>query len=100
VRALLAVALLATPPDSWFGVDKVKHLVVSALVQTLTYSGLQYAGAPHRAAVAGSLAVGAGFGVGRELHDRRVKGQFSRRDLVWDAAGLAGATLIVRHAER
>jgi putative lipoprotein len=92
--------LLVRPPDRWFGVDKVKHLVVSALVETLAYSGLQYAGAPHRAALAGSLATGAAFGVGRELHDRRTKGLFSKRDLVWDVAGLAAGALVVTHAQR
>ena len=97
--ALLALALLG-PPDRWFGVDKLKHFVVSALAQSVSYSALQYAGAPHRAALGGSLAAGAALGVGRELYDRRAKGQFSRRDLTWDAAGLAGATLLLGHARR
>jgi uncharacterized protein YfiM (DUF2279 family) len=81
-------------------VDKVKHFVVSALAQCVTYSVAQTAGIPPRVALAGSLGVGAALGVGRELHDRRVRGAFSRRDLVWDAAGLGTATLLLRHAER
>lgn len=98
--ALLVLALLGPPPDRWFGVDKLKHFVVSALAQSVAYGALQYAGAPHRAAVGGSLATGAALGVGRELHDRRASGRFSVRDLVWDAAGLAAATVLVSRAER
>ena len=100
MRGALAVLLLVGPPDRWFGVDKLKHFVVSALAQSVTYSVLQYAGAPRDAALGGSLATGVALGVGRELHDRRVRGAFSVRDLVWDGAGLGAATLLVRHAER
>jgi putative lipoprotein len=100
VRAALALLLLAGPPDRWFGVDKLKHFVMSAFAQSVAFSALQYAGASRDAALGGSLAAGAALGVGRELHDRRVRGQFSVRDLTWDAAGLGAATLLVRHAER
>ena len=97
--ALLSLALLR-PGDSWFGADKLKHLVMSAFAQGVAYSALQYAGAGHRVALGGSLGVGAAVGIGRELHDRRVNGAFSYRDLTWDAAGLAGATFIVTHARQ
>ena len=100
MRAALVGLLLIGPPDHWFGVDKVKHFVVSALAQSVTFGLLQYGGVRPPAAVAGSLAAGAALGVGRELHDRRTKGLFSRRDLVWDAAGLAAGALVVTHAER
>ena len=97
---LLLVLALAGPPDRWFGVDKLKHFVVSALAQSVAFGALQYAGAGHRTAVAGSLAAGAALGVGREVHGRRTTGRFSTRDLVWDGAGLAASTLLVRHARR
>jgi putative lipoprotein len=100
VKVALLALLLLRPPDRWFGVDKVKHFVVSALAQCVTFGVARAAGVPHRTAVVGSLGVGAALGVGRELHDRRVRGAFSRRDLVWDAAGLGAATLLVRRAER
>ena len=98
--ALLALVLLGPPRDRWFGIDKLKHFVVSALAQSAAYGALQYAGAPHRTAVRGSLAAGAALGLGRELLDRRARGRFSVRDLAWDAAGLAAATALVSHAER
>lgn len=101
MKAAFALLLLVgPPPDRWFGVDKLKHFVVSALAQSLAFSGLQLAGASRDAALAGSLGAGAALGVGRELHDRRVGRPFSVRDLTWDAAGLGAATLLVRHAER
>lgn len=98
--ALALLLLVGPPPDRWFGVDKLKHFVVSALAQSVTFSGLQYAGASRDAALGGSLAVGVTLGLGRELHDRRAGGPFSVRDLVWDGAGLGAATLLLRHAER
>ena len=97
--ALVALVALRGP-DSWFGADKLKHFVVSALAQTAAYSALQYAGVSHRAAVGGSLTVGAAAAVGREVYDRRTKNAFSYRDLTWDAAGLVGATFLVTHARR
>jgi putative lipoprotein len=100
MAALVRLLVAGPPPDRWFGVDKLKHFVVSALAQSIAFSGLQYAGASHDAALAGSLAAGATLGVGRELHDRRVGGRLSGRDLVWDAAGLGAATLLLRHVER
>lgn len=98
--ALTLAMLLGGPPDSWFGVDKIKHFVVSALAQSVTYSALQYAGMEHRSALAASLATGVALGVGREVHDRRTKGLFSVRDLAWDAAGLGAATLLIHHSQR
>ena len=101
MRSVLVALLLAgPPPDRWFGVDKLKHFVVSALAQSVTVGALQYVGAGPRAAVGGSVAAGVALGVGREVHDRRATGRFSGRDLVWDAAGLGAATLLVRHARR
>jgi putative lipoprotein len=107
VRAVLVLALTLGPPrfalptrDGWFGVDKVKHFVVSAMAQAVTYAGLQYVGARHDVALVGSLATGATVGVARELHGRRTGGIFSVRDLAWDGAGLAAATLFLAHAER
>jgi uncharacterized protein YfiM (DUF2279 family) len=34
-------------------------------------------------------------GVGKEVHDRRTKGEFSVRDLAWDAAGAGSASLLL-----
>ena len=49
----------------------------------------------HRPALGGAIGITLGFGVGREIHDKRTPGNiFSVRDLTWDAIGTgAGATV-------
>jgi len=102
MRGLLLVFSLATGPgehsrDSWFGPDKLQHFFASAFVQSLTYGGLRRAGVEQGAALAGASATTAAAGVGKELRDRRTKGEFSVRDLTWDIAGAGAATtLLVR----
>ena len=83
------------PPDRWFGPDKLQHFFMSAFVQSATYGGLRRAGAEHGPALTGASVVTAIAGVGKELHDRQVKGEFSVRDLVWDAAGAGSASILL-----
>jgi len=99
MRHLLAFALLAqhshNPPDRWIGADKIKHFLLSAMVESLTTSAARSAGAGR----ATSQRIGAGItmtvGVGRELHDARVGKGASVKDLTWDAAGgVAAASLL------
>jgi putative lipoprotein len=86
--------------DSWFGSDKIKHFLMSAFIQSLTFSGLQYAGAHRNAAFAGSIGVTAAFGIGKEFHDKRIGEPFSLRDIAWDAAGAGSAIVMLRHTQR
>ena len=100
---MLAFTLGAGPAghtrDAWFGPDKLQHFFSSAFVQSMAYGGLRRAGAGQGSALAGASVASAIAGVGKELHDRRVKGEFSLRDLTWDAAGAGAATvLLVRTA--
>ncbi len=95
----LSLSLVA-PPDHWFGSDKLKHFFLAAFTQSVTYSGLQLAGVRHDHALASAWVVTAGVSVGKELHDRKVKGLFSVRDLVWDAAGAGAATAVIYNAVR
>jgi putative lipoprotein len=81
--------------DSWFGPDKLQHFFTSAFVQSLGYGALRRAGADNGPAIAGASAITAVAGVGKELHDRRVRGEFSTRDLVWDAAGAGSASVLL-----
>lgn len=97
IRILVMATILAVPPgsDRWFGADKVKHFLMSALVQSATYSALRIARV-HRApsqAVAGGAVLG--IGLWKELHDRRAGKPFSVEDLFWDSAGgFAAASLL------
>ncbi len=99
-RTLLVAVLFAQPSDGWFSRDKLKHFLVSAFAQSVSYATLQAAGADRRAALAGATAVTATLGVTKEMVDRHRGGPFSGRDLVWDAAGAGAATLLLLHTER
>lgn len=102
---LLATALMVGRPaapagDGWFGVDKLKHFLVSAFIQSVSFAALEGAGADRRAALIGASGVTAGVGLAREWHDRRRGGPFSVRDLAWDAAGAGAASLVLIRTER
>jgi uncharacterized protein YfiM (DUF2279 family) len=97
----LALSLsLVTPPDPWFGADKLKHFFIAAFTQSVTYSVLQTAGVRHDPALASAFAVTAAVSVAKEVHDRRSYGLFSVRDLVWDAAGAGAASVLIYNAVR
>ena len=95
---LLSVSLSARDP--WFGMDKVKHFFMTAFVQSVSYSTLRLTNADHRSSMIGATAVSAGFGIGKELFDRRRGGVFSTRDLVWDAAGATSAGALLSQTRR
>jgi putative lipoprotein len=95
---VLAVSL-ALPGDSWFGVDKVKHFIVAAVVQGISYSVLRQHGVRHDQALVGATFVTGVASVGKEWVDRRRMGLFSTRDLVWDAAGAATATILLHQSK-
>ncbi|HEU4563120.1 MAG TPA: hypothetical protein VFS05_00670 [Gemmatimonadaceae bacterium] len=88
------------PPDRWFAPDKIKHFFMAAFVQSVTYSAIRAADGSHRTALAGATAVTAAVSVGKEAHDWRARRQFSVRDLAWDAAGAATATVLLNHTPR
>jgi uncharacterized protein YfiM (DUF2279 family) len=81
--------------DRWVGSDKVQHFFTSAFVQSMSYGALRTSGLGHGAALAGASAATATVGVGKEVRDGRTKGEFSVRDLAWDAAGAGAATLLL-----
>jgi len=92
--AVLAAQGAAGPPDL-FGADKVKHFLMSALIQSATFSATRATGLSRGTSqVAGGVAVVV-FGVGKELHDRHVRKPFSVADLLWDfGGGVAAASLL------
>lgn len=99
VQVALAFSL-TTPPDNWFGPDKLKHFFVGAFTQSVAYSALQLGRVRHDRAVAGAWAVTAAVSVAKEVRDKRSYGLFSVRDLVWDAAGAGAATVIIQRSVR
>ena len=98
-------ASAAPPPalrsdDRWFGADKLKHFFISAFIQSVSYSMLRAADVEHRGSVVGASVATAAVGLGKEIHDRRARAEFSVRDLAWDAAGAGAATLLLERSRR
>lgn len=83
--------------DAIFGLDKPKHFLLSAFIESASFAGLQAAGASRRTAMIGGISAASVFAFGREIHDRRTKGLFSFGDLVWDALGAGAALIMLRH---
>lgn len=86
--------------ESLFGLDKPRHFLLSAFIQSASFASIQAAGGSRHTAMLGAVSVTAVFGVGREIHDRRTKGLFSFGDLVWDALGAGTAVAMLRHTYR
>jgi putative lipoprotein len=87
-------------PDSWFGPDKVKHFVTSAVVEGMSYAAIRATNAGHQSSLIGATVATVALGVGKEVHDRRTAGRFSPRDLAWNFAGAGVGALVVSGAER
>ena len=86
--------------DSWFGADKAKHFFTAAFVQTLSFGALRSVGMSYVGAIAGATVLSSGVSVGKEVRDRSSGGVMSVKDVTWDAAGIAAATVLLRRTER
>lgn len=105
MRGLVFVIALRFGPehpggDSWFAADKAKHFFTAAFVQTLSFGALRTTGLSRNASLAGATLVSSAVSVGKELEDRSSGGAFSLKDLTWDAAGIGGATVLLRRTDR
>lgn len=85
--------------DRWFAADKAKHFFSAAFVQSVSFSGLRLTGIGRNGALVGATVVTSVVSVGKEVHDRRSGGEFSVKDLVWDAGGLLAASLLLHRTE-
>ena len=103
-KALLAATLTlspangmfaAPPKDRWFGADKVKHLFMSAFVQSAAFSAARAAKLSVSSAQVAAGVTTSVVGIGREIHDKRRGRPFSLKDLTWDAAGGVGAAVVL-----
>jgi putative lipoprotein len=87
--------------DAWFGIDKLKHFLMSAFIESVSYSALQAVRVSHRSAMGGAIGITLAVGIGRELHDMRVPGNlFSVRDLTFDAIGTGAGAVLTAHTIR
>lgn len=86
--------------SSAFGIDKLKHFLMAGYVESVTYAGMQAAGADRETSLATALGAVGVASVGKEMHDRRTGQGFSVADLVWDALGAGAAWLILAKTQR
>ena len=100
VTFLLVLALQSPPADPWFSSDKIKHFFMAAFVQSVSYSVLRATDMGHRSSLIGASVGSTAVSIGKELSDQRRSGLFSTRDLVWDAAGIGGSTLLLERTRR
>lgn len=93
---------LASPPpkDEVFGLDKPKHFLLAAFIESSAFSALTAARMKRGPAMISAATATAAFAIGREAHDRKTKGLFSFGDLLWDALGAAAAGAMLRHTYR
>jgi len=100
VLAMMTMLNASAPPqrpasDAWVGVDKVKHFLMSAFIQSAAFSVARLAKVSRsNAQVVGGVSSVA-FGVGKEILDRRRSKQFSVKDLAWDGAGALTAAALL-----
>jgi uncharacterized protein YfiM (DUF2279 family) len=105
IRELVFVFTLHRGPqehpggDRWFSADKAKHFFLASFVQSAAFGTLNASGLDRRTSFIGASAVSIGVSLGKEIADRRRGGRFSARDLVWDAAGIAAASVILRRTK-
>lgn len=87
--------------DAWFGRDKVLHFAASAVVQGAAYSFFRRE-ARYPVAVQRASLVTVAVGVGKELYDWRhpTRHDASWKDLAWNGAGGAAATMVARQVDR
>ena len=86
--------------DKWFSADKAKHFFAAAFVQSASFGGLRAVGAGRSWSLAGASVVSSGFSIGKEVRDSRSGGRASAKDLVWDVAGIIGASALLNRTER
>ncbi len=82
--------------DPWIAPDKFDHLLLSAMLSSTTYLQLQAAHNGTDAALATSLGLTLGLGVGKELYDVIHPGHPSWKDLAADAVGALLGALVAR----
>jgi putative lipoprotein len=91
----LVFAQSAVPGESWFGIDKLKHVFLSAFATSVSFGALQAAGANRKTAMAGAIGASTALGISRELYNLRTTKAFSIKDLTWDAIGTGAAAAML-----
>ena len=94
-RAFDDTAAVVQDRDAWLGTDKFRHFAMSYAITGFAFAGSRFL---FDEDVSFGLAIAAGSTAGllKEIYDRSRGRPFSKRDLVWDAAGIAVGAIMVR----
>lgn len=105
LTAALLLLCLAGPPvraepaaqvaDAWLASDKIRHGFGAYAATAFTFAGARLV-FDRDAALGMAAAAAVAASIGKEWLDARRGGRASVRDLVWDAAGIAAALLLLR----
>ena len=76
-------------PDQWFAADKLQHFFIGTFVQSASFGVLRAAKVGKTPAFIAASALSASAAVGKELRDRRGRGDPSIKDCAWTLAGAA-----------
>jgi putative lipoprotein len=91
---------VGSPHDSFLGADKLKHFLISAFIESVTYAGLRTARVSPGPALGAAATLTAAVGIGKEIRDVKAEGQFSVGDLTWDLVGTAAAAVVLNQTTR
>ncbi len=84
--------------DSWVSTDKFMHFGVCAAIPGLTYYAYVYRLNQDKAqARIIAVSLTGLVGLGKEIYDKKTKGHFSWKDLVWDGLGLTAGYFLFIH---
>ena len=94
-RKAVPDSVVTAEPDRWLGGDKFKHFAMSYAVTSFAFAGSRTL-FEDDTSLGLAIAAGSTAGLLKELYDRARGRPFSKRDLVWDAAGIAVGYVIAR----
>ena len=97
MKILVLVFSLQTvaAPDKWFAADKVQHLFLGSFAQSASFGVLRAAKVDRAPALAAASALSATAAIGKELRDRKGRGDPSLKDAVWTLAGAAAISPVL-----
>ena len=85
----------AAAQDAWLGTDKFQHFAMSYAITAFAFAGARSL-FDDDASLGLAIAAGSAAGLLKEFYDRSRGRPFSKRDLAWDAAGVALGFIMVR----
>ena len=94
-RTFEEAATVQPSRDAWLGEDKFRHFAMSYAITGFAFAGARVVFGDDTS-LGLAIAAGSTAGLLKEIYDRSRGLPFSKRDLVWDAAGVAVGAIMAR----